>query len=169
MPEIPRIVALHWSLCQRSQARVPWRHDRCVRNSIRIFGGRTESKIWNLKVSAWKGGCRVHRTEAVELCGKRGQVVSEFRPRHRNRQDHPRLRRLCGCSWRAFHEVAVYCCDRSRRGCAKDRRARPVRKGFTCDRGGTLEDAYPCVLCRTATSAVRSVAIEGLQKMELRT
>src|SRR6266404_1813691 len=26
----------------------------------------------------------------------------------------------------------------------------------TCDRGGTLEDAYPCVLCRTATSAVRS-------------
>jgi hypothetical protein len=60
------------------------RDDRSVPNSIRIFGGRTESKIWDLKVSAWKGGCRVRRTEAVELCGTKGQIVSEFRPRHRS-------------------------------------------------------------------------------------
>jgi hypothetical protein len=47
VPEIPRIVAVHWSLCQRSQAESSMdRHDRCIPNSIRILGGRTREGIW---------------------------------------------------------------------------------------------------------------------------
>ena len=67
--------------------------------------------------------------------------------------DRRRVRRCVAALDGLFTKWAFYCCDRSQQGFAKDSTARTVRKGFTCERGGTLADAYPCVLCRTATSA----------------
>ena len=90
MPEIPRLLAVHWSLCRRSQAeRSMDRHDRRIPNSIRILGGRTREGIWG---GSQKADCRV-RSIGVggTLRPQGGQIFSEFR--HPPLPDHRRVRR----------------------------------------------------------------------------
>ena len=41
---------------------------------------------------------------------------------------------LSGCSWRAFHDVAFYCCDLSPARMCQGRQGRTAREGFTRDR-----------------------------------
>ena len=82
-------------------------------------------------MSARKPDCRVRGIEAVELCGAGGQIFSEFR--QPPLRDHRRIRRS-DCSWRAFHDVAFYCCDLSPARMCQGRQGRTAQEGFTRDR-----------------------------------
>ena len=82
-------------------------------------------------MSARKADCRVRGIEAVELCGAGGQIFSEFR--QPPLRDHRRIRRS-DCSWRAFHDVAFYCCDLSPARMCQGRQGRTAQEGFTRDR-----------------------------------
>ena len=79
-------------------------------------------------MSARKADCRVRGIEAVELCGAGGQIFSEFR--QPPLRDHRRIRRS-DCSWRAFHDVAFYCCDLSPARMCQGRQGRTAQEGFT--------------------------------------
>jgi hypothetical protein len=114
--EIPRIVAAHWSLCQRSQAESSMdRHDRCIPNSIRILGGRTREGRGSVR----KADCCVGRIESVGLCDAGGQTRN-FGPRHCGIIVGPSL---SGCSWRAFTTWHFIVVISAQQGCAKDGKA----------------------------------------------
>ena len=143
------IVAVHWSLCQRSQAESSMdRHDRCIPNSIRILGGRTREGIWVGSQS--RLSCPQDRRCGTLL--RRGQIFSEFR--HPPLGDHRRVRRclvVLGGVFTTWHFIVV---NSAQQGCAKDGKAElpgkdpPAIGRNTC--GG-----LSTVLCRTATSAAR--------------
>jgi hypothetical protein len=103
-----------------------------VSNSIRIFGRE------NPREGIWDVTCRLAR-QIVASAGSRrwdsaaqgGRFSRNFGSRHCGIISGPLL---SGCSWRAFHDVAFYCCDLSPARMCQGRQGRTAREGFTRDR-----------------------------------
>src|SRR5580693_3536894 len=72
---------------------------------------------------AARDDCR-HRKQLQHSTGGKDSRIN------RPRQDHRRIRRS-DCSWRAFHDVAFYCCDLSPARMCQGRQGRTAQEGFT--------------------------------------